>query len=149
MEYAVYYKEPEGFTVNREVAGCYLMCQDKLLLLKRHPRSSQGNTWGVPAGKLEKGETPKEAVIREIQEEVGLDIADNLQEMGKLFITHSNASYIFYLFHKKLTIFPEIVLCEHENVEYRWVSYDEAHALPLIIAGKEALDFLHKIVIAG
>jgi 8-oxo-dGTP pyrophosphatase MutT (NUDIX family) len=147
MKYTVYYKEPEGFVAARHVAGCHIMCGNRFLLLRRHPRSSQGNTWGIPAGKLEKEETPVEAVIREIEEEIGLDITANLQEVGKLYITHSGSSYIFYLFHKKLTAFPEIVLCDDENVEFRWVTYDEAATLPLIMGGKEALEFLSKTVV--
>jgi 8-oxo-dGTP diphosphatase len=42
------------------------------LLLLRHPQKPQGNTWGAPGGKIETGENPKEAVIREIREEIAV-----------------------------------------------------------------------------
>ena len=54
--------------------------------MKRYPEKVQGNTWGIPGGKIEKNESPRIAVIREIREEVGLNIDDaSLKVMGKLY----------------------------------------------------------------
>tara|TARA_Y100000593_G_scaffold72895_1_gene133924 strand:- start:106 stop:504 length:399 start_codon:yes stop_codon:yes gene_type:complete len=49
-------------------------CGD-VLLLKRAPESRFApNQWGYPGGKIEKGETAEEAVIRETQEETQLQL---------------------------------------------------------------------------
>jgi 8-oxo-dGTP pyrophosphatase MutT (NUDIX family) len=45
-------------------------------------------TWDLPKGKIEKGETPKVAAVREIQEETGL----NVVELGD-FICHTYHTY--------------------------------------------------------
>jgi len=61
----------KNFHPSIEVAGCYCEYEDKILLLKRTPHKHQGDTWGIPGGKLDEGETPQIAVIREVFEEVG------------------------------------------------------------------------------
>ena len=64
LKYSVFTEPPKNFNRGTEIAGCYCSFEDKLLLLKRHPEKPQGNTWGVPAGKIEKNEDPKIAVVR-------------------------------------------------------------------------------------
>ncbi len=52
------------------VAGLIRDAQGRLLFV----RKSEDGAWGLPAGAIEPGETPKEAVIREIYEETGLRV---------------------------------------------------------------------------
>lgn len=139
MNYSVYVQPPVDFKASVEAAGCFFSCDNKILFLKRHPSRSQGNTWGVPAGKLEAGESAKEAVIREIREEVGLDISQEVQEVGKIYIKLASVSYVYHMFYKFYEKYPELQLATEENVEARWVTLDEALELPLISAGREAL----------
>lgn len=146
MEYAVYEQKPAGFTAQVEAAGGYLWCQNRLLLVRRHENKPQGGTWGIPAGKLEANESPKEAAIREVQEEVGVDISSNLESMGELYITLPDVSYIYHMFFKPLESFPELTIALEEHVEARWVSTDDALTLPLIKGAKEALIFFKKFL---
>ncbi len=48
--------------------------EDKLLFLKRNSQKPQGNTWGVPAGKIEKDESKEDALVREVFEETNINI---------------------------------------------------------------------------
>ena len=49
--------------------------QDKhILLAKRHGHLHQGGKWEFPGGKVEANETVTEALIRELKEEVNLDV---------------------------------------------------------------------------
>ena len=49
--------------------------QGKVLVLKRVRPSTDGlGYWEMPGGGLEYGETPHEALVRELKEETGLDI---------------------------------------------------------------------------
>ena len=52
-----------------------VVLDNKILLLKRVKPSTDGlGFWELPGGGLEYGETPNQAVIRELKEETGLDI---------------------------------------------------------------------------
>lgn len=55
---------------------CALIVRDGRVLLERHARSygNEGYFWDIPGGKVECGETPRDAVIREIREELGVTI---------------------------------------------------------------------------
>lgn len=142
MNYQVFFEPPADFLPCVEVAGCYLECEEKVLFLKRHPLRPQGGTWGVPAGKLEKGETAKEALIREVYEEIGIEIRKSgIQQMGRLFIRLPSMDYVFHLFLASLAQFPFLTLALDEHEEWQWVTVEEALQLPLIKGGEEALNY--------
>jgi len=47
----------------------------KILLCKRHATSSFGDMWCLPCGYIDLGETHYQAIVREVKEESGFDIA--------------------------------------------------------------------------
>jgi 8-oxo-dGTP diphosphatase len=55
--------------------GAIIVDGDKILLEKRKNEPSKGK-WSIPGGLLELGESVEEAVIREVQEETGLEVYD-------------------------------------------------------------------------
>ena len=133
------FTKPEDFHPVLEAAGCYCVYQDKFLILKRAPHKAYGNTWGVPGGKLEKGETHRDAVIREVFEEVGIAIGgDDLTHFAMLY-NKEPVHYIFHLYRKNFSALPQLALNLNEHVEAQWVTIEEASRLPLIIGGREAL----------
>ena len=44
---------------------------NEILCALRSKNMSMGNFWEFPGGKIEKGETPGDAIVREIKEELG------------------------------------------------------------------------------
>ena len=138
--YQVYLRPPTSFSPILEASGCYCACADKLLLVKRQPFKSQGNKWGVPGGKLEQNESPLAAVIREIREEVGINLLpDHIFKIKTLYIRLPPDDYIFHMFYTHLAELPSIALDLSENQEARWSTLQDALRLPLVAAGKEAL----------
>lgn len=56
------------------VVGAVIEHDDKIFATKRGPNMSLAGLWEFPGGKIEAGETPQEALAREIQEELGCTI---------------------------------------------------------------------------
>ena len=77
--------------------------------------------WEFPGGKIEKGETPKEALAREIKEEL-----DTIISVGELIDT---VEYDYPAFHLSMDCFwcdlieGNLVLKEHEAA--RWLTVDK------------------------
>lgn len=138
--YTIFTTPPADYKAKLEVAGCYCEWDDKVLFLKRNPNKPQGNTWGIPGGKLESGETPQEAVKREIMEEVGLILNDHdLEKVTHQYARHNQNDYIFHIFRHTFKECPPLTLGLAEHTEARWVTISEALQLPLMKGGPEAL----------
>lgn len=77
--------------------------------------------WEFPGGKIEEGETPQEALVREIKEELETEIA-----VGELIDT---IEYDYPTFHLSMDCFwaeivtGDLVLTEHEAA--KWLTKDE------------------------
>ena len=47
---------------------------NKIFIVQRNLKKAQGGLWEFPGGKIEQGETEEEALVREIKEEMNMDI---------------------------------------------------------------------------
>ena len=141
--FLAYQQKPLNFNPERNVAACYLEFQDTFLIVKRHPATNQGSKWCLPGGKVENKETCKEGVIREVHEEVGLMlISTKTLELGKLYIKRHDSKFVLHLFSFSYDLLPKIKLNLDEHTEAKWVTYDEAKQMPLILGGLKTLDYL-------
>lgn len=149
MDCLVFQKKPVDFVAHIEVASCYCIWNHQVLLLQRHSQKSYGSTWGVPAGKLEKGEAPKEAIKRELLEEIGV-IAEESQVhyITTLYISHNNTHFPYHMFYLLFDTLPLLTLGFDEHQDYQWKSFQEAIQMPLMPGEHETLDFAQKALIS-
>jgi len=57
-----------------EVAAALIKQNGKFLLCLRKPEDHYGDLWEFPGGQIEKAETAQAAIVREMKEELGVDV---------------------------------------------------------------------------
>jgi len=90
-------------------------------------RNSYGyKRWNFPGGRIEKGESPEEAGIREVKEEIGIDLVDT-KSVGTIVSTaEGKTDEIHILYGKSIT--DEILPDEFEIEETKWFSRENVPA---------------------
>jgi len=135
-------ERPPNFCSQEDVAACYVQSEGRFLLLHRAEERPQAGSWGVPAGKVEKGEAVREALLREVREETGIELEEKpLEDAGTLYVRYPHVDFTFHMFCCEYGKRPEVLLSD-EHRDFRWTTAEEALALPLISGGEEALHHL-------
>lgn len=93
----------------------------KILIAQRNLKKSQGGLWEFPGGKIEKDETKEEAIIREIKEELTIDIKVDKYLAEKVFNYPDKDINLIAM--ECTRIGGNVELTEHED--YKWVTSDE------------------------
>jgi 8-oxo-dGTP pyrophosphatase MutT (NUDIX family) len=83
-------------SIDFEVSGCVLIHENQFLILKRHKEKPFGGTWCLPAGKKEPRENPVDTLIREVHEEIGVDLKNkNLPKIESF--SYRSRAFLFYI----------------------------------------------------
>jgi 8-oxo-dGTP diphosphatase len=103
---------------------------NKILLLKRSskPNIWQPSKWGLVGGEIEKGETPQQAIEREIKEETNLEI----NKFTKSFSIQKNPDSIEHVFACRYDGDPTDIRLNEENSNYGWYDIDEMKFLDIV-----------------
>jgi 8-oxo-dGTP diphosphatase len=119
-----------------KVAGCFLEYDGKFLILLRRDNQHQGGRWGLPAGKVELGETEKEAIIREVREETGFLIpSENLEFLQEVLVDYAARVIDFFVYRIMLESKINVVLEPQVHCDCAWVSGEEYYGRNDLIKG--------------
>lgn len=103
--------------------GCIIIENNKVLLVYEKNR----NFWGFPKGHMEKGENEIETALREVKEEVGLDVEIIDKEkrylLNYIIRDEIDKTTVLYLAIPKN---KEIVMQESEIEKVKWCDFEEA-----------------------
>lgn len=118
-----------------EVVCAVIKKDSKYFICQRGPKGECGNKWEFPGGKIEKGETHQQALIREIKEELNSTI-----KVNKFILTVNHEYNTFFItMHAYLCDLLEgdLEISEHINKSFiskeEFNNYDLAEAdLPIV-----------------
>lgn len=104
--------------------GIICNINEQILITQRALNIPHGGKWEFPGGKLEEGETPFEALKREIHEEVSLHVID-----AALFceLQHDYGNKPVHLLVYLITNFKGIAKCSESQLAMKWVNVNELH----------------------
>ncbi len=127
------------------VAACVLVdARGRVLIARRPEGRAMAGLWEFPGGKLEPGESPEEALIRELNEELGVDVAKSC------LAPFVFASHTYPKFHLLMPLF----LCRRwqgtprpkEGQTIRWVSPADLADYQMLPADRPLLPMLRDLL---
>jgi 8-oxo-dGTP diphosphatase len=133
--------EREGSKPLLLVAACALVDIDSRVLLARRPEGKKmAGLWEFPGGKLNPGETPEAALIRELKEELGIEVS------GSCLAPFAFASHAYATFHLLMPLY----LCRRwrgrpqgrEGQTLAWVRPDKLADYPMPEADRPLVPLL-------
>lgn len=112
---------PHDFSPKVSVSACFIEFENTVLFLKRSQNVSQPGTWAIPGGKIEHGETPEQAICREVLEECGLCLSKPIF-LHTVYIRYPDYDYIYHMFKQELDCKPNINLDLKDSDTYEWLT---------------------------
>src|SRR5471030_2248460 len=104
-----------------DVVAAILTKKDRILIAKRKEDKSQGGLWEFPGGKVEPGEKPKESLVRELKEEMEIEVAVKEHVIDSIY-DYGNVQVRLIAFKAEI-LSGDIIL--NDNSEYRWILLSE------------------------
>ena len=111
------------------VAGGILEENGMVLIAQRKRDDVYGLKWEFPGGKLEEGETGEECIVRELMEELGIEV----EVTG--FYDEYVEDDLNILYYRVQRVSGKLTLNDHERVQ--WVFVDELDNYDLLSVDRE------------
>lgn len=133
----------------KKSAGIILKHGDEVLLCKRSPEKSMPNSWSIPSGKIENGESPGQAAIREFYEETNIELDPNIEFVGiaNRFKKDGTKKGHMFVFFKETDnkLNPDLDAAQ-DGFEHTACKYYKKEDIPEQEENQELLDLLKKVL---
>ncbi|MEX2557227.1 MAG: NUDIX hydrolase [Actinomycetota bacterium] len=113
--------------------GAIVVDKGALLLIKRNREPARGQ-WSLPGGRVELGETLREALVREVREETGVDVdVDGLIGVAERIVRDDEGAieYHYVILDYVCTARSTVVKAGDDAADARWVPVGELADLHL------------------
>lgn len=135
-------KSPENCLI---VVAAALVDRDGRLLVQQRPEGgSMAGLWEFPGGKIEPGETPEQALIRELGEELAIDV-DHACLAPACFASDTLGDRHLLLLLYVCRKWRGLPTAQHASA-LRWVRPAELHGLAMPPADKPLIGLLEALV---
>jgi len=118
------------FFTRPTVYGVYIAVwhQEELLIIK----NSYKRRFTIPCGRIKRGEDSAEAAVRELKEEVGIEVEKSrLKPIGEYTAKHNYARDVGKFFEIEMTELPAVCVDNREVVLAQFMSLDRVLKLKL------------------
>ncbi|MEV4972646.1 (deoxy)nucleoside triphosphate pyrophosphohydrolase [Streptomyces scopuliridis] len=109
---------------DRVVVAGAVYDRGRLLAARRSAPPDVAGRWELPGGKLEPGETPEQALVRELREELGVETEPVERIPGEWPL---KPGYVLQVWTARLLSGEPLPLEDHD--ELRWLGPDEIHTV--------------------
>ena len=121
-----YQINPRNFKPDMEISICFLECGDEILLILRGSEKNEklyANMWNAPGGKLDPGEPPLHAVVREIREETGILLPEDAFIYFRTYnMRYPEFDFRNHVFRARLPEKPRTMVEESSHRRHEWVT---------------------------
>lgn len=123
-----------------EVVAALIWDKNRFMICQRPAHKARGSLWEFVGGKVEPGESKKEALVRECREELGVTV-----DVGDIFmeVTHNYPDITVHLTLFSASI-REGVPQKLEHQDIRWITAEEIGRYAFCPADTEILEKLKK-----
>ncbi|MFZ5746721.1 MAG: (deoxy)nucleoside triphosphate pyrophosphohydrolase [Pseudomonadota bacterium] len=126
------------------VAAALVDSDGRVLVQRRPPGKAMAGLWEFPGGKVEPGETPEAALVRELGEELGIDVEAACCAPAAFASEALGERHLLLLLYalRKWRGIPE----PRDATALKWVRPVEMHALEMPPADKPLIGLLEALV---
>ena len=126
------------------VAAALIDAQGRVLVQQRPPGKQMAGLWEFPGGKLEPGETPEAALVRELTEELGIVVTPSDLIPATFASETLGDRHLLLLLYtcRAWTGAPQAL----DAVALRWATPDEMRTLPMPPADAPFVDVLQRMI---
>lgn len=132
---------PNSKKVPIAVTCALIFHHEKILTAQRSSKMDLPSLWEFPGGKVEAGESQTACIIREIKEELGIQI-EVLERVGEFDYSYSEELAIRLIPFLAIWKSGEIILLEHEQIS--WVGKSDLNMLKWAPADIPIVQYLER-----